>query len=69
MDIERDKGTVGANEKALIELTCADCWYCTWSDLWTSACIKFELPIKADGPACISINPRNNPPGNPGMSN
>ena len=55
MDIERDKGTVEANEKALSELTCADCWYCTWSDLWTSSCIKFELPVKPDGPACISI--------------
>jgi hypothetical protein len=54
MDVEGNKKKAEAVEPK--QLTCADCWYCTWTDLWTSACIKFELPVKADGPACISIN-------------
>lgn len=58
MDIEGNQGQVKAVEKEPRQLTCGDCWYCTWTDLWSSACIKFELPVKADGPACISIYPK-----------
>jgi len=57
MDVEGNKKKAEAVEPK--QLTCADCWYCTWTDLWTSACIKFELPVKADGPACISIYRKN----------
>jgi hypothetical protein len=55
MDIKGNQGQVEGVAKEPKQLTCGDCWYCTWTDLWSSACIKFELPVKADGPACISI--------------
>ena len=55
MDNEANQGQVEGVAKEPRQLTCGDCWYCTCTDLWSSACIKFELPVKADGPACISI--------------
>lgn len=55
MDTKGNQGKVEGVAKEPRQLTCGDCWYCTWTDLWSCACIKFELPVKADGPACISI--------------
>lgn len=69
MDAKRDKKKIEAMAIEVTQLKCSDCQYCQWTNLWTYACIKFGLPIKADGPACISIVKINNPPGNSGMSN
>lgn len=69
MDANRDKDKIKAMAKEVTRLKCSDCQYCQWTDLWTSTCVKFELPVMQDGSACVSIVKINNPLGNPGMSN
>ena len=55
MDAKRDRKKIEAMASEVTQLKCSDCQYCQWTDLWTSTCVKFELPVRPDGSACVSV--------------